>query len=101
MNPGHTLVVPKTQIDQLWDLPEDDYLYLCKVVKKIGSHIKQIINCPRVGVVVEGFGVPHAHVHLIPIYQGEDLKKPQDMDEMPDYETLAKMAKKLEIKGEV
>lgn len=100
INPGHTLVVPKKQIDQLWDLPDDEYLYLWGVVKKLGGHIKEIINCPRVGMVVEGFGVPHVHVHLIPIYQGEDLKKSQDMDAVPDYSALAEMAKKLEIKGD-
>lgn len=94
-NPGHTLVVPKTQTDHLWDLSDEDYAYLWQVVRKLGSHIKTTLSSPRVGVVVEGFGVPHVHVHLVPIYHGEELKKPQDMAAEPDHAKLADMARKL------
>jgi histidine triad (HIT) family protein len=94
---GHTLVVPKTQVDHIWDLNDDDYMYLWKIVKKIGSHIKEVIGSPRVGVSVEGFGIPHAHVHLVPIYHGNDLKKPQDLDAEPDHEALATMASRLSM----
>jgi histidine triad (HIT) family protein len=94
-NPGHTLVVPKTQVDHLWDLSTDDYDYLWTVVKKIGAHIKKTLEAPRIGVVVEGFGVPHVHVHLVPIYHGEELKKPQDMAADPDHAALTEMAQKL------
>lgn len=94
-NPGHTLVVPKVQIDHLWDLSDNDYLYLWETVKKLGVHIKETLGAPRVGVVVEGFGVPHVHVHLVPIYHGEELKKPQDMAAEPDHEALAAMAEKM------
>lgn len=94
-NPGHTLVVPKAQISHLWDLSNDDYTYLWEVVRKLGSHIKTTLDSPRVGVVVEGFGVPHVHVHLVPIYHGEELKKPQDMAAEPDHTALADMAQKL------
>lgn len=93
--PGHVLVVPKKQVDHLWDLRDDDYEYLWRVVKKIGTHIKTVLDCPRVGVVVEGFGVPHVHVHLMPIYQGADLKRPQDTTSPIDHEALSSMAKKL------
>lgn len=96
INPGHVLIVPKVQIDHIWDLDEDDYKYLMEIVKKIANHIRSTIQCPRVGMAVEGFGVPHAHVHLIPIYQGNDLKKPQDDKDAPiDDAGLAAMAKKL------
>lgn len=94
-NPGHTLVVPKIQVDHIWDLDDGTYHALWGVVKQLGAHIKMTLDVPRVGVVVEGFGVPHTHVHLIPIYRGEDLKKPQDLEGEPDHETLAEMAKKL------
>lgn len=97
MNPGHTLVVPKTQVDHIWDLADAEYEYLWQVTKKLGSHIKDAVGSPRVGIVVEGFGVPHVHVHLIPIYKGEDLKKPQDMSAEPDHEALAAMAAKLAL----
>ena len=76
---GHTLVIPKVQIDHIWDLSDDDYDYLWKVSKKIGKHLHQVIGCPRIGVVVEGFGVPHAHIHLIPIYKRNDLQKPEKL----------------------
>jgi histidine triad (HIT) family protein len=71
---GHTLVVSKKQIDHIWDLSDEDYEYIWKISKKIGQHIRKIIGSPRVGVVVEGFGVPHAHIHLIPIYKQNDLQ---------------------------
>lgn len=97
INTGHTLVVPKVQIDHIWDLGDKDYHNLMEKVKIIGNHIKDIIGCPRVGIVVEGFGVPHCHVHLIPIYQGNDLKKPQNKDVPTDDAGLSEMAIKLQM----
>lgn len=94
---GHTLVVPKKQIDHIWDLDEDDYEYLWSTVKKIGMHIREVIGSPRVGITVEGFGVPHAHVHLMPIYHGNDLKKQQNKDYTPTNEELARIASKLRM----
>lgn len=94
---GHTLVIPKHQVDHIWDLNDDEYKYLWEVVKKIGSHIREVISPPRVGVVVEGFGVPHAHIHLVPIYHSNDLKLPQDRSGEPDHEALAKMATRLSM----
>lgn len=97
INPGHVLVVPKVQLDHIWDLDDDDYQYLMGIVKIIGNHIRDSIGCPRVGMVVEGFGVPHTHVHLIPIYQGNDLKKPQNIDAPIDDASLTAMADKLAL----
>jgi histidine triad (HIT) family protein len=95
---GHTLVIPKIQIDHIWDLSEDDYSYLWSACNKIAKHIHKVIASPRVGVVVEGFGVPHCHVHLIPIYHGNDLKRPQeDKDTEPDYAALAEVAERLKM----
>lgn len=95
INEGHVLVVPKKQVDHIWDLSDEDYHYLWSVAKKIGTHMREVMKSPRVGVVVEGFGVPHVHIHLIPIYQGNDLKKPQDKTMTPD--DLAAMAEKLRV----
>lgn len=96
INDGHTLVILKKQIDSLWDLNEDDdYHYLMDTSKKIANHIKGVLNPPRVGMIVDGFGVPHVHIHLIPIYSGTDIIKRQP-DATPD-EKLAKIAKKLEM----
>lgn len=93
--PGHTLLVPKQQIDQIWDVPEDLYHYLWDVARKIERRINEVIEPSRVGIAVEGFGVPHVHIHLIPLYKIEDFKKPQDLTSEPDHAALAEMAKKL------
>lgn len=95
INPGHVLLVPKIQVEEIWNLDDELYHYLWDVVKIISTHIQTITKAPRVGIVVEGFGVPHVHIHLVPIYKGNDLKKFQDMSAEPDHPALAAMAKKL------
>lgn len=92
---GHTLVVPRKQIDHIWDLPDDDYEYIWMVSKKIGQHIREVIGSPRVAIVVEGFGVPHAHIHLIPIYKQYDLQNPVKLS--PDEDSFIKMAARLKM----
>jgi histidine triad (HIT) family protein len=67
---GHTLVVPKQQIDQIWDLEQGDYDYLWKTARKVASHLRSVLGVERVGVVVKGFEVPHTHIHLIPVPRG-------------------------------
>ena len=95
--PGHTIVVPKKQIDHIWDLTDDEYLNLWKTVKEIGQHIRRTIGSPRVGIIVEGFGVPHTHIHLVPIYRGNDLKITQDKTVDPDPKALSEMAARLKM----
>lgn len=95
LNPGHTLVIPKIQIDHIWDLDDDTYSYVWEVSRKLASHIHSVLQPKRVGIVVEGFGVPHTHIHLIPINRGDELKKPQDMTGAIDHDTLAGLAEKL------
>jgi histidine triad (HIT) family protein len=84
---GHTLVVPKKEVDYLFDMSDPDYLELQKFAKQVAVAIKKEIACKRIGVVVLGFEVPHAHIHLIPINnEGEiDFKNPRvkmDKEEM-------------------
>ncbi len=95
INSGHTLVVPKKQIDHIWDLDDDDYFYLWKITKQLGVHIKKVLNSPRVGIVVEGYGVPHVHIHLIPLLNPEDIKRHQDLTAEPDHTELSDIAGKL------
>lgn len=97
INPGHTLLVPKQPTDHLWDMADDDYQYLWKIAKQLATHIKTTLDPPRVGVIVEGFGVPHVHIHLIPLLRGDDIKKHQDLTAEPDHEALAVVAKQLHI----
>ncbi len=70
---GHTLVIPKKEIDYIFDL-EDEYLAGMMVfAKKIAKAIEQTIPCKRIGVAVVGLEVPHAHIHLIPINSVSDI----------------------------
>ncbi|MBM3435665.1 MAG: HIT family protein [Bacteroidetes bacterium] len=64
---GHTLVVPKKEVDYLFDLDDDTYSGFFLFIKKIAEAIKQSTGCKRVGVMVYGLDVPHAHVHLVPL----------------------------------
>ncbi len=70
---GHTLVIPKKEIDYLFDLDEDLYLGLMKFAKQIAPAIEKAVPCKRIGVAVVGLEVPHAHVHLIPMNSMADM----------------------------
>lgn len=70
---GHTLVVPKQEIDYLFDLNDELYAGLMAFAKQIEPAIRQAVPCQRVGVAVIGLEVPHAHVHLIPINSMSDM----------------------------
>lgn len=95
--PGHVLVVPKKQIEFLWDLEDDDYRTLMEVVKEIAVHLRTVLNTPYVGVKVVGVDVPHAHVHLVPFTTVEEFRNRPDMASEPDYEALAALAKKVQM----
>ena len=88
---GHVLVFPKKQVDLLWDLEQDDYDYLWQIAKKIQAEMKPI----RVGVVVEGFGVSHAHIHLVPLYDQNVLQLHHGYPAETSPEELAKIAAKI------
>tara|TARA_B110000037_G_scaffold207983_1_gene255547 strand:+ start:353 stop:748 length:396 start_codon:yes stop_codon:yes gene_type:complete len=70
---GHTLVVPKTQIDYIYDLPEDILSELFIFSKSVAKKIEDSIKCQRIGIAVIGLEVPHAHIHLIPINEIADM----------------------------
>jgi len=73
INPGHTLVIPKKEIDYLFDLEDDLLSGLMVFSKKVASMIKAAMPCERIGVMVAGLEVPHAHIHLIPMFKISDL----------------------------
>lgn len=70
---GHVLVVPKKEIDYIFDLDDETYLGLMSFSKMVATAIKNAISCKRIGVCVVGLEVPHAHVHLIPINTVSDM----------------------------
>jgi histidine triad (HIT) family protein len=71
--PGHTLVVPKTETDYFFDLPEKFLEEVLVFAKPIAHAIKETIPCKRCGIAVIGLEVPHAHLHLVPINNADDL----------------------------
>ena len=70
---GHTLVVPKKEVDYIFDLDDDTLAGMNVFSKKVAIAIKKAVPCARIGVEVIGLEVPHAHVHLIPMNRTEDL----------------------------
>ncbi|HYM95472.1 MAG TPA: HIT family protein [Chitinophagaceae bacterium] len=78
---GHTLVVPKTEVDNLFDLPEDYLKEMLVFARPVAKAIEKAFRCDRCGISVIGLEVPHAHMHLIPISSSNDLNftqhKPQ------------------------
>lgn len=92
---GHTLVIPKKQIEFVWDLDDEDYQHLMASVKKVAEHLRKTLVVPYVGVQVVGVDVPHAHVHLIPFRRVAEFRNQPDMSAEPDHEALASLAQKL------
>jgi histidine triad (HIT) family protein len=70
---GHTLVIPKEQVDYIFDLEEDQLADLHRFSQKVAQALKKAIPCNRIGVAVIGLEVPHAHIHLIPINSMSDM----------------------------
>jgi len=91
INPGHTLVIPKKHTDYLFDLEDSEYCELLLKGKEIAKKLKIKLNPKRVGLAVEGFGVPHVHLHLVPINNGNELSPERATN--PPIEELEKIAK--------
>lgn len=70
---GHTLVIPKKEVDNYYDLEDDLFQEVNALAKRVSAAIKKSVPCSRVGVAVIGLEVPHAHVHLVPINSLSDL----------------------------
>lgn len=71
---GHTLCIPKQEINKLFEMEEDLYLGLMQFSRKIAIALEQAIPCKRIGVAVIGLEVPHVHVHLIPLQDMDDMR---------------------------
>jgi histidine triad (HIT) family protein len=70
---GHTLVIPKQEQDYLFDLEDDSFIGLHLFAKEVAIQLKKHIACKRIGVAVIGLEVPHAHIHLIPLNEVDDI----------------------------
>ncbi|WMJ74519.1 HIT family protein [Cytophagaceae bacterium ABcell3] len=71
--PGHTLVIPKKEIDYIFDIEDDLYVGLQLFSKKVAKALKEAVPCLRVGVAVIGLEVPHTHIHLVPLNKMDDI----------------------------
>ena len=76
---GHTLVIPKKEVDYIFDIEDNDLGEMMIFAKQIANKIKDVIPCVKVGVAVIGLEVPHAHIHLVPMQKEGDLdfKRPK------------------------
>ncbi len=88
---GHTLCVPKKEIDKLFDLDDATYIGLMQFSKKIAAALKKTVPCDRIGMTVIGLEVPHAHVHLIPLNEMREMTFKHKVSlTKEEFETLAK-----------
>ncbi len=97
INEGHLLVIPHEEVDDLFNLSKERYQEIWNTVRLISDALKKAFNCPRVGVAVEGFLIPHAHIHLVPVYNGNELNpkraKPASTEDLE--KSLALLKKEL------
>ena len=70
---GHTLIVPKKEVDYIFDISDDEYTYLWNFAKYVARGVQAAVPCKRVGIAVIGLEVPHAHIHLIPLNRISDM----------------------------
>ena len=71
---GHTLCIPKQEINKIFDMEEEHYLGLMKFSRKVAKAVEKSVECKRIGVAVIGLEVPHVHVHLIPLQDMDDMR---------------------------
>jgi histidine triad (HIT) family protein len=90
---GHTLVIPKNEVDYLFDIDSEEYSRLLLFARKVALGLKEAVQCKRVGVAVLGMEVPHAHIHLVPLNKESDmdLSKPKLKPERSEMEQIAKL----------
>lgn len=91
---GHTLCIPKQEINKIFDMEEDHYLGLMQFSRKVAKAIEKAVPCKRIGVAVVGLEVPHVHVHLIPLHDMDDMRFQRKVTlTKEEFESLAKQIK--------
>ncbi len=94
LHPGHTLAIPKVEIDQWTDLDPELAQHLMSVAHRIGRAQKSVVPCERIGLMIAGFEVPHTHVHVVPLASMANLDF-RNADTSPKADELDAMADKL------
>lgn len=86
---GHTLVIPKHEVNYIFDLPQDEYQGLWAFARKVAEAMKQVMPCERIAVAVLGLEVPHCHIHLAPINTEGDMNFAKAKLQLPAEEMAA------------
>jgi len=94
---GHCLVVPKNQVEFIWDLSEEDYTAVMSTVRMVAKRLREVIQAKYVGSQIVGIDVPHAHVHVFPFNTVEEFRFTPDKNGPVDNSKLASIAEKLLI----
>lgn len=81
---GHVLVVPKIEVDYIFDVEDEQYLQLWKFAKQVAQKMEKVIDCKRIGIAVIGLEVPHTHIHLVPLNSVEDINFSKPKKSFPD-----------------
>ena len=91
---GHTLVIPKKEVDKLFDLDAETYAGLMQFARRVAKALEKTVACNRIGMTVVGLEVPHSHVHLIPINRVSDINFTSKKVKM-QHEDFVKLAKEI------
>ena len=91
---GHTLVIPKHEVDYIFDLDDEEYAGLTAFAKKVAAAMNKVMPCKRIGVAVLGLEVPHTHIHLVPINKESDMNFFKEKLSLPA-EEMAEIAAKI------
>lgn len=97
--PGHTLVIPRREVDYIFDLTDEEYAELQLFAKRVAEAMKKALPCKRIGVAVMGLEVPHAHIHLIPLNSEGDMdfrREKLHLDDKDMADIAASIAKELQ-----
>lgn len=97
VQPGHTLLIPKQQIDRVEDLDDELYQHIWQVAKKLMTHLRTSLGTERTTLKIEGFDIPHVHIHLIPCNTAKDFWNRVSMDDSVDHKALKAVHQKVTL----